>query len=254
MSLVLRHRAAVMATLAAVAAGEPVAGVAPAMAEDGEGANDYQALLVVLHEHLRQLSEIQSVEARNPVKAQMAATFDPWVNGALEAGRAGNAVQDEIVVTMMIWAIDYRAIDRALDIAEHVLAHGLTLPERYKRSAGCLIAENIATAELDEPGSVTLAQLQRTGVLTVGSDMPDQARAKLCKAMGRSLAKASADFDPLADDAIAGGKPALISMAIDQFQAALRLDRNVGVKKDLEVAQRQLNALTPPPPGEGGGG
>src|SRR3546814_6128985 len=80
---------------------------------------------------------------------------------------------------MMIWMIDFRAIDAALDLAAHVLKHGLKLPERYNRTAGCLVAEEIATVALAEPDKVTLEQLQRVAALTEEQDMPDQARAKL---------------------------------------------------------------------------
>src|SRR3546814_999334 len=99
-------------------------------------------------------------------------------------------------LTMMIWMIDCRAIDAALELAAHVLKHGLKLPERYNRTAGCLVAEEIATVALAEPEKVTLEQLQRVAALTEEQDMPAPARAKLFKALGRARAASAAAFDP----------------------------------------------------------
>src|SRR3546814_13808022 len=71
-SLARRRREQVLAQRAAAAAGTPIAGVAAPMPDDAEGASEYRVLLAVLHEDLRQLSETQSVTARNPLKAEMA--------------------------------------------------------------------------------------------------------------------------------------------------------------------------------------
>lgn len=243
-SLARRNRAKIIAAKAASAAGAPPAGVAAAMPETGEGAHEYRSLLAALHNDLRNLSDTQSIEARNPLKRDMAATYQPWVIGALLAGKDGQAAQDEIVVTMMIWAIDYRDIDWALEIAEHVIGFGLALPDRYNRTAPCLIAEEIATAALDNAAAVTHAQLVKTVELTEASDMPDQARAKLMKALGRSFATAAAEFEPEADNAVAGGQAHLLTAAVESFTRALGLNRNIGVKKDLEAAQRHLAKIS----------
>src|SRR3546814_10989062 len=95
----------------------------------------------------------------------MAHKYLAWVEGAVKAGQEGKAAQDEIVVTMMIWMIDFRAIDAALELAAHVLKHGLKLPARYNRTAGCLVAAEIATVALAEPETVTPEQPQSVAAL-----------------------------------------------------------------------------------------
>lgn len=250
-SLARRHRERALAAQAGEAGGAPVAGVANPIPETGDFAVDYRAMVAVLHDNLRSLSDIQSIEGRNPVKLEMAETFRAWVDGALSAGQAGTAVQDEIVATMMIWAIDYRDFDRALDIGEHVLKFGIALPERYQRTPACLLAEEIATAVLAEPELATLQQIVRLGQITGEHDMPDQARAKLLKATGRAFAKAADDFDAEADSAAAGGKPALIHAALDALKRALQLNKSIGVKKDIERLERLVTALPPETGGEG---
>jgi hypothetical protein len=250
-SLARRHRERALAAQAGLAVGQPAPGVAGAMPEKGDVASEYRALFAVLQDNLRTLSDIQSIEGRNPVKLEMAETFRAWVDGALAAGAEGTAAQDEIVAQTMIWAIDYRDFDRALDIGEHVLRFGITLPERYVRTPACLLAEEIATAALAEPQLATLEQIVRLGRLTGGYDMPDQARAKLLKAMGRAFAKAADDFDPEADSAAAGGKPALIHAALDALKRALQLNKSIGVKKDIERLER---LVATPPKGTGNQG
>lgn len=249
-SLARRHRERALAAQAGQALEIAAAvGQAVAMPETGEVASEYRALYAVLQDNLRSLSDIQSIEGRNPIKREMAETFRSWVDGALAAGLYdGTAAQDEIVAQMMIWAIDYRDFERALDIGEHVLRFGVKLPERYLRTPACLLAEEIATAVLAEPQLASLEQLVRLDGLTGGYDMPDQARAKLLKALGRAYAKAAEDFDPEADSAPAGGKAALLHAALDAFKRALQLNKTIGVKKDIE----RLERLVEPPAGQTG--
>lgn len=237
------HQNKVRAAQAAAVAGLPIANVAAAMPETGEAASEYNVLRAVLHENLRSLESIRSVTDRNPKKAEMAKAFNAWVDGVLAAGAEGKAAQDEILVTMMIWAIDYRDIDRGLDLAAHAIAHGLALPQRYSRTAACMVAEEIAEAWLADAKDVTREQLLRTLALTEKADMPDQAKAKLYKALGRASAAAAGAFDPAADNAPAGGKAGLLDAAKGYFETALKLNKNIGVKKDLEAVERDLKTL-----------
>jgi hypothetical protein len=212
---------------------------------DTEAGREYAALRVLLHDDLRKLADVQSIEARNPMKAEMAKQFFDWICGVLAAGEQGQALQDEILVTNMIWAIDYRAFDFALRIAEHVLKFGLVLPERYNRTAACFVAEEIATVALDSHETVTLEQLMRVLALTGDADMPDPARAKLHKAIGRAYERRADAFDPTADNAPAGGKAAYATEALAHLQRALELYKDIGVKKDIERVARQLKKLEP---------
>lgn len=215
--------------------------IAPEIGGSDPAANDYRALLSALHVDLRALADVQSVEARAPLKREMARQYAAWVEGALAAGAEGKARQDEIVVTMMIWAMDYRDYDLALEIGEHVLTFGLALPDRYQRTAACLIAEDIATVALADPKTVSLDHLLRTAELTEKHDMPDQARAKLHKSIGRAYLAAANAFDPAAESAVAGGKQGLTASALAHFKRAIGLDRKIGVKKEIESLKRRVD-------------
>ncbi|PNU06481.1 phage terminase small subunit [Novosphingobium guangzhouense] len=216
----------------------------PALAADTVAGQEYSALRVLLHDNLRQLADVASIEARNPMKAEFAKAFADWIEGVLLAGEQGRAAQDEIVVTNMVWAIDYRDIEYALRIGAHVLKFNLVMPERYNRTAACFLAEDIATVSLGQHELVTLEQLLQVLALVEGADMPDPAKAKLHKAIGRAYRRKADAFDPSADNAPAGGKAAFASEALTHMQRALALHRDVGVKKDIQELERQLRVLS----------
>jgi hypothetical protein len=210
------------------------------MPDKGPVATEYQTLLIQLGQDLRRLSDIQSVERKIEAKREMIVRYEPWVQGAVE-GDGGS--QDEIVVTMLIWAIDTGAWPGVIKVADYVLRHGLTLPERYKRQPATLIAEEVAEAGLANPPTVDLDTLQQISSLTSGHDMHDQVRAKLAKAIGLAL-KARADtFDAEAESAPAGGKAALLDAALTHFNRALELDPKSGVKKLIEGLERERKKL-----------
>lgn len=254
-SLARRTRAKKLAATVGKSGPASAAGTAAEAPKTGKAATEYNNLLASLHNDLREISDIQSIEARNPVKVKKMATYIDWVEGAIAAGqeqdgKPGTAVQDEIVVTMLIWAIDIAGeiggYDLALEIAEHCLNHGLALPERYNRTLGCFVAEQIAEQALAQGGDVDLAVLVNADKLTERADMPDQARAKLMKALGRSYFAAAENFDAESDNAVAGGKPALATAALNHFKRALALDVKCGVKTNVRVTERLLKDLGNP--------
>lgn len=240
----LAHRQRVLASLASgPSSGRAAAasGGAP-MPTDGPVATEYQQLLAALGIDLNQLRNIESVERKIEAKRNMIDRYRPWVEGALSAE---TAAQDEIVATMMIWAIDVGDWPLALAVAAHMLQHGLALPERYVRKPATLIAEEFAEAGLKNPPQIDLETLIRVAVLVGPADMHDQVRAKLQKAIGLAYAARAEAFDPEAESAVAGGKSALIEAALTHFHAALQLNPACGVKKLIETLTRDLKKLAP---------
>ncbi|WP_408588370.1 phage terminase small subunit [Novosphingobium sp.] len=240
MSLARRHRETILAAQAAGATLPSATGPAP-MPSEGPVATEYQTLLAALGVHLNELRNIQSVERKIEAKRSMIGTYRAWVDGALAGAlAAGQAPQDEIVANMLVWAIDLADWPLALDIARHVLAHGLSLPERYKRQPAVAIAEQVAEAGLGQDVTVDLKTLLRVETLTATHDMPDQVRAKLHKALALAFTAAADAFDPTAESAVAGGKRALLDNALTHFRRALGLDAGCGVKKLIEQTTRDL--------------
>jgi len=216
---------------------------APEIETDTPSGQEYAGLRVLLHDNLRTLSDTASIEARNPMKADYAKAFSDWIEGVLAAGEEGRAAQDEILVTNMVWAIDYRDFDYALRLGAHVLKYDLVMPERYKRTAACFLAEDIATVALEQHEKVTLEQLLQVLAMVDGADMPDPAKAKLHKAIGRAYRRRAETFDASADNAPAGGKSAFATEALEHLKRALALDDKVGVKTDIKELDRQLKKL-----------
>jgi hypothetical protein len=154
----------------------------------------------------------------------------------------GTAAQDDILVTVMLWAIDYRDFPYALRLAAHAIRFHLVMPG-FTRSVACIVAEEIAGTALAQAEAVDHDTLLQTLALVTGADMPDPVMAKLYKAIGRSFARKADAFDPAADNAPAGGKAAYVEAALNTLSRALVLDRAIGVKKDIERLERQQKAL-----------
>ncbi len=203
-----------------VSAAQRQAAETPATRAD---ATAYELMLLKLAEDKRRLSDIQSLERRAEIKRELLPEYAPWVRGALEGG---HGVQDDVLMTVMVWSIDVGDLEQALRIGAYALAHQLAMPDQYKRSTACLIAEEFADYALrlkDGIDAAATAALTEAAAITDGQDMPDEVRAKLLKAIG------------LGRDRI-GDKAA----ALDHLKRALALHDKVGVKKDIERIEREI--------------
>lgn len=240
-------KASLQRKLAAAASGanNPTSGGA-AMPTEGPAATEYQQLLNALQIDMNRLRQIQATDKKIEAKRGMIAQYLPWIEGALAAEAPA---QDEIVANMLVWSLDIADWDLAYRLAEHFLRHGLALPERYKRQPATLIAEQVAEAGLTPVPTIDLVTLQLFDELVRDLDKHDQVNAKLYKAMGLAFHRAADAFDPAADNAVAGGKSALLKNARDCFQSALTFDKGAGVKKLIEAIDRELKkAPTAEPP------
>ena len=218
-------------------AAQEAAAVAPAASM--AGATSYELQLAELHQHRHRLKQIQSTEGKIELKRQLVPEYAPYIDGVLSAGVGA---QDEVLATLMIWRFDIGDWFGALAIARYVLQHGLAMPDRFERTPGTLIAEEIAEAalkalKLGQP--FELAVLEQADELTREQDMPDQARAKLHLAIGRLLLGLIPDESPN-DEQLAQLKAANAHVL-----RAIELHENCGGKKDLERATRLLKKHAP---------
>jgi hypothetical protein len=236
----LRHRQRKLATLAGATAPSAPAAAAPDPAS--EAGQEYAVLRAVLHDNLRKLQDIESHEARIPVKREFMAHFADWIEGVIAADKP---VQDEVLLTCMVWSIDCGDFAEALAMGRFALKHGLAMPERYNRSVACFLREDIAEAALKDPASVSHEHLVELDQLTRDADMPDQAKAKLDKALGRSWLAKAEDFDPSDETGPAGGAAGFAQAGFDHLHRALKLNDKAGVKKDIERAEKLLRDLAP---------
>lgn len=242
--------------MAAKAAAQAAAAPAAARPTHGAPASEYELTLARLGVDLRRLKQIQSTERKVEAKREMIGAYLPWVAGVIEAGKMtprGQAAPDDVVIHMMIWAIDLQDYPIALPIIEHVLEHRLPLPERFSRTAPALIVEEIADAALKRLGQgedANLEVLQHIELLTEDEDMHDEIRAKLLKAMGLQIVRDTERLEPGADGP-AGGRRAGIEGALRYLRRAYGYSHTAGVKKDIDRLEREAKKLaseagTPP--------
>ncbi|VVD78612.1 phage terminase small subunit [Pandoraea fibrosis] len=213
---------AARATAAAANSDEPIVATA------------YEHQLMQLAQDKRQLSGVQSTEKKAQAKREMLPKYAAWVDGVLSSGRG---VQDDVVMTVLVWRIDAGDYAGALPIAAHAIQYGLKMPEPYTRTTACVITEEFAdmarkTRAIN--GDVDIPSLLAVARLTDGEDMPDQVRAKLYKEIGL----AQIDKDPAA--------------SLARLKRSLELNKNIGVIKDIERLETKLRNQTSTVAGNGG--
>ena len=173
------------------------------------------------------LKRVQSDQAKAAMKRQLLPHYEGWIEGTLD-GDSGR--QDEVIVTLMVWAIDAGDYVLAARIGRYVVAHGLLMPDRFNRTAATILVDEICDPILvqvkaDDTTDVTpyLAVLDEVADFTAGSDMPDVGRAKLCKARAFALRNGTTEEQ---------------TTALALLRQALTLDAGAGVKKEIERLAR----------------
>lgn len=190
----------------------------------------YEQQLYRLRIDQRRLSQFQSHITRAEMKREMLPAYDGWIDGALSANTGQS---DEIVTTCMVWSVDAGLYRDALRLAEYVISHNLPMADKYQRTAACFVVDQLSEAALlnfkiastNNP-AIEIDILLRLQELTADKDMPDEARAKLLKAIGYTLRQSTNQADQ--------------ASALIWLQRALAAHKDAGVKKDIEVLERNL--------------
>ena len=221
-----------------IAAAQATVQAAPGTVMTAESSRAHTLMLAKLDTDRRRLKAVQSIERKIAIKRELLPDYADYVAGVLSAN---NGVQDEVLGYVLTWRIDTGDHTGALAVARYVLGHGLSLPDRFARTAATLIAEEPAEQALKAHAAgqpFDVATLRAVLELTQDQDMPDQVRAKLHLALGRHLAT---------------DQP---SQALALLRRAIELNDKVGAKKDIEQLERKLRKETalideehePPPP------
>ncbi|WBF43759.1 phage terminase small subunit [Serratia rubidaea] len=175
------------------------------------------------------LRKVQSDQAKAEMKKQLLPHYSGWIEGTLD-GNSGR--QDEVIVTLMIWAIDAGDYPLAVRIGRYVIAHGLKMPDRFHRTSATALVEELCDPILvqvkaDDSADITAYQpvLDELAQIVEGQDMPDQVMAKLFKVRGFALRNGS-----VADQ----------TTALALLRQALKLDAGAGVKKEIERLSRTV--------------
>lgn len=256
MSLARQTRDHVLSLIAAASASAPAGGgLTPAMHREEQPLYTpaievaaKQISLRLTHD-LRRLKDIKSRPLKIAAKREMIPEYRAWIDGELAAGGAVERGQIaaspaiEVLPTVMVWAIDTDDWPLALRLAAHVLRHDVPLPARYERDAATLILEEVAEAALRAQNagqSFPLDVLQEVEALVDGIDMHDQPRAKMLKAIGTELIRAS--------EAHAEGTPGraqAAAQAIEPLRQAFALDPRIGVKTVIQRLEKVIAKTAP---------
>ncbi len=183
--------------------------------------NAYELMKAALIEDRRRVHDIQSIERKIELKKELIPHYVDYIKGVIAADQGAN---DDVLTTLMLWCFDVGEMEEALTLAEYALKHKLEMPDQFKRSVPAIIAEESAAsamtqlAENAENSTIdtVLANLLHALDITAETDMHDQIRAKLHKAIGH-YAEAAGDQ----------------ALALDHYERALALNENVGVKQNI---------------------
>ncbi|WP_262121128.1 phage terminase small subunit [Serratia ficaria] len=173
------------------------------------------------------LHRVQSDQAKAAMKKILLPHYAGWIEGTLE-GDSGR--QDEVIVTLMVWAIDAGDYPLAVHIGRYVIKHDLAMPDRFRRTAATALVEELCDPILvlvkaDDTADLSAYQsvLEELAQIVEGKDMPDQVLAKLYKVRGFTLR---------------GGTETDQVKALALLRQAIKLDAGAGVRKEIERLAR----------------
>ncbi|ECU8779161.1 terminase [Salmonella enterica] len=180
------------------------------------------------------LKGIQSKAAKAVAKKELLPEFEGWIEGTLDSD---NGRPDEVITTLMVWAVDCGDLPLALRIGEYVVRHNLSLPDNFGRDAATVLTEEICNPLLTLAGtdpdadlSGYIEPLDTLWEIVTNRDMPDEVRAKLCKACAfarRHLTDADS-----------------VAASLRLLREAMHLNPNAGVKREIATLTRALKKLT----------
>ena len=176
-----------------------------------------------MHSDLQRLKALQAVHGPNgkvELKQQLFPNYTAYIDGTLAVA---SPIQNDVLMHLMVWALDINQYDYALRIAEYALLNGLVMPDPYSRDVSNVFAEDLAEALLKDDSISDHADLIGKAIdLLRGQDLVDQVRAKLFKAQGHALVK----YRP--------------TEALAAYEMAVRLDPKAGVKQTIDKLTRDL--------------
>lgn len=200
----------------------------------------HEQVLHMLRLAQSRLSGIQSRQTKAELKKEILPQFAGWIEGTLEGDRGR---PDEVITTLMVWAVDCGDLAMALRLGAYVVRHGLSLSDNFGRSAATTLTEEIcnpvltlATTQPDANLHDYIVPLDTLADIVDGQDMPDEVRAKLCKA--RAFARRADE----AQDSM--------TLSLELLRTAMQLNPNAGVKREIAALTRALKKLPDQPAAE----
>ena len=167
------------------------------------------------------LKGVQARSAKAAIKKELLPDFSGWIEGTLETD---GGQQDEVIATLMVWAIDCGDLPLALRIGAYVVRHNLIMPDNFGRTAATVLTQ--AGTDADADLSAFIEPLDTLWEIVANQDMPDEVRAKLCKACAFAR-RGLTDADNMAS-------------SLKLLREAMHLNPNAGVKREIATLSRAL--------------
>lgn len=203
----------------------------------------HEQILHQMRMHMTQLSRVKSDQAKAEMKRVMLPDYEGWIDGTLEAD---SGRQDEVITRLMVWAVDCADYALALRIGRYVVRHDMGMHDDFKRNAATFLADEIcnpvltlAKTDKDADLSACIAPFDELADIVAEADMPDEVRAKLCKARGL-VRRASLDAETQ-------------GQALNLLREAMSLNAGSGVKREIDALSRKLAKLPETATGENAG-
>ncbi|WP_410972148.1 phage terminase small subunit [Escherichia coli] len=159
------------------------------------------------------LKGVQARSAKAAIKKELLPDFSGWIEGTLEA--------------------DCGDLPLALRIGAYVVRHNLIMPDNFGRTAATVLTEEICNPVLTQAGtdadadlSAFIEPLDTLREIVTDQDMPDEVRAKLCKACAFAH-RGLTDADNMA-------------LSLKLLREAMHLNPNAGVKREIATLSRAL--------------
>jgi len=228
-----RHKARILAERAA-------ADAAPGGVTAGSA---YELMLYKLANDRRTLSNIQSMERKIVVKAELLPEYQDWIDGVLSKGQGG---QDDVFTSLLVWHIDCGEYERAVEMARYAVEHKLTLPDQFNRDIPTMLLDEFSAGFLkgklaaDPVAAVEI--LMQVLQLTDHYDAPDQARAKLLKAAAYAML---AVLDADGGELLTASKLPQAEAIYQLMERALALFPGVGVKQTMDRLRARIVKTVP---------
>lgn len=185
-------------------------------------------LTTALAEDLKRLSALQSVERKAELKRdELIPKYAPYVQRLQAEGQ-----QHELQGWYLVWLFDTGAMEEGLEFGFWSLAHGVRLPERFRRSVATYLADAMADwaeplVERGDSVAPYLAQLTHAADGMCSQwDIPDELTARLLRIYAASL-----------------GNAGNWAQAVDMYEMALELGAKV--KTALDKARREAAKPAP---------
>ena len=194
-----------------------------------ENHSEYEKMLLLLSRVKKDLKGVQSLRKKNKIKKSYLKDFKPWLEGAMK----GTGVQDDILTQWFVWLLDIEEFSLVENIAAYCIKYELALPMEFNRNLPTFYIDTLAEIAkvkrlLGKP--LPLKILKTAAKLTVKSDIPEIALAKLWREIGLRQAKRGS------------------ACAIQSLRKALELNINCGAKTTYNQLLKKQQILTPWPP------